>query len=87
MDPDTFRGTMSVVSLYTTAIAIGLLVLAGRLTHDVVVASVLGLPGLAVGLRVGHAFTHRVDPARFRDLVLGLLVLAACIAAGSVIGS
>ncbi len=85
MDPDTFRGTMSAVSLYTGAIAIGLIAASGRLTHGALVASVVGLPGLAAGMSVGRAFARRVEPARFRELVLTLLVVAALIAAASVV--
>ncbi len=85
MDPDTFRGTMSAVSLYTSAIAIALIAASGRFSHDAAVASVIGLPGLAAGMLAGKGFAHRVEPARFRELVLALLVLAALIAAGSVV--
>ena len=85
MDPDTFRGTMSAVSLYTSAIALALIAYSGRFTHDAVVASVAGIPGLVGGLGMGRLLVPRVDPARFRGVVLGLLVVAATIAAGSVV--
>ncbi len=85
MDPDTFRGTMSVVSLYTSAIAIGLIAASGRFTLDAAVASAVGLPGLVAGMLIGKALVHRVEPERFRDLVLTLLVVAAFIAAASVV--
>lgn len=84
MDPDTFRGTMSAVSLYTSAIALALIGYSGRFTHDALVASVAGLPGLVSGLGVGKLLVPRVDAPRFRRVVLGLLVMAAFIAAGSV---
>jgi uncharacterized membrane protein YfcA len=86
MDPDTFRGTMSAVSLYTGAIAVALLAGSGNVSRASLVATVAGAPGLVAGVAAGRALVPRVDAERFRVVVLGLLVVASVIAAGSVLG-
>lgn len=86
MDPDTFRGTMSAVSLYTSAIAIALLGGSGNVSRASLVAAAAGAPGLVVGVTAGRALVPRVDAERFRAAVLVLLVAASVIAAGSVLG-
>ena len=40
------------------------------------VAVVVALPALAIGAFAGIALRRHLDPARFRRLVLGLLVVA-----------
>jgi uncharacterized membrane protein YfcA len=87
MSPDRFRGTMSFITVFTSAVAIALLVGADRVNHGVRVAALVGLPGVILGMLAGRALAPRVAVPRFRQIVLVLLVTSAAIAAASVLAS
>lgn len=77
LPPTTFRATINAVFTTANAVAITLFALAGKVTVDGLSAAALGLPSMLLGLRVGYVVRPRVHPARFRILVLTLLVLSA----------
>jgi uncharacterized membrane protein YfcA len=77
LPPDLFRGT---ISLFFTICNVGALVgfaLAGKVNRAGVLVSLVALPALLVGLAGAGPVRRRIDPRRFRALVLVLLVVSA----------
>ncbi|MPY93219.1 MAG: TSUP family transporter [Acidimicrobiia bacterium] len=81
--PTTFRGTLSAFFAGSAIVLNPLFYVTGRYTTEVLVAAAVGLPAVGVGWLVGLRLHHRVSPARFRRVVLALLVLSATLAAAS----
>jgi uncharacterized membrane protein YfcA len=80
MPPSQFRGTLAAVLVASNVITSLLLIGAGKVTHDVLLGVLIGGPAAAGGLFLGeHAF-RRIDPARFRAIVLWMLVASAVVA-------
>jgi uncharacterized protein len=62
--------------------------LVGRVTAEVGRLTLAGLPGLALGWLLGQRIFTRLDPTRFRRLVLTVLALSALAAlVGALVGS
>lgn len=84
--PDRFRATITTVFTVLDVAAVALFLIAGRIDGTVGAAVAAAIPGLLVGAAAGSSIRHRLDPDRFRTLVLVLLTvagLAALIAAAT----
>lgn len=80
MASPAFRATISAFFLTSGLLAMATFAVAGRFSLETWQACAAGLPGVVAGMVAGnHAFRH-VDEARFRMLVIGLLLLSAGIA-------
>jgi uncharacterized membrane protein YfcA len=84
VEPDGFRATLAATFFATGVLTIVLFVLAGRVTGHRLAQAVAGAPGLAVGFAAGEWLFARVDRARFRRLVVGMLFLSAVIALATI---
>jgi len=80
MDATTFRATISAFFLTSGLLAMATFAAAGRFSVDTWQACAAGLPGVFVGMVAGNRVFHRVDEARFRQLVILLLFVSAAIA-------
>ncbi|MDP2949125.1 MAG: sulfite exporter TauE/SafE family protein [Chloroflexota bacterium] len=76
-DVEEFRSTILAVFLPTSLLTLVGLAVTGWMTRDVLAASAVALPALAVGLLAGAWLRHRVPQGLFRTLVLAFLVLAS----------
>lgn len=74
MAPRVFRGTLSATFLAESLVAIVTFWISGHITTDALRVSLWSLPGLALGWLAGERLFHRIDEARFRHLVLALLI-------------
>jgi uncharacterized membrane protein YfcA len=74
MAPREFRGTLSATFLVQSLVAVFAFWVSGHLTADAVRVAVWSLPGLALGWVVGERLFRGIDQARFRRLVLLLLI-------------
>lgn len=83
--PEPFRATISAVFVGSSVVGNVLLASAGRYTPEVFRAAAISLPALVAGAVVGDRLHRRFPPARFRALVLVLLVVSAGSALVSVI--
>jgi len=78
--PAAFRATLAVVFAFTGIVAVALFAVGGQLSSKAAATWIAGLPGLALGWWLGdHAF-HRVPAARFKLVVVSMLVASAVIA-------
>jgi uncharacterized protein len=85
LPPDAFRATLASVFLASNVVAVTLVLVAGRVTADIVRTSLVALPAMLAGWVAGVRLAPRLHPERFRGMVLGLLVVSAVIAALSVV--
>jgi uncharacterized membrane protein YfcA len=77
--PRVFRATLAALFSGTGVVAVGAFVLTGQVDHGAVAVGLAGLPATVVGWLCGDLLFHRVDPARFRRIVLGMLVLTSAV--------
>ena len=77
-EPDPFRSTINTVFACSNVVGISLFLAAGRVDRDGVIAAAIAMPALLLGQLCGYPLRKHVQGERFRWLVLGLLVLAAC---------
>jgi len=77
--PSVFRGTISAVFAGTGVITLGLFLASGRYTADARKLLVVAIPTMVVGYLVGTRLRPRIDPPRFRQAVMGLLMVTAVI--------
>jgi uncharacterized membrane protein YfcA len=75
--PDRFRATITTHFLVLDVASIAVFAVAGELTADILVASLVAVPGLLFGALVGIRVREHLDPVRFRRVVMALLVAAA----------
>ncbi|MFN8026965.1 MAG: TSUP family transporter [Acidimicrobiia bacterium] len=83
--PGPMRATVSAVFFVTGVVASVMLVAAGAMSADGWLALVPGVLAIPVGWFVGHQLHERIDPERFRVVVLALLVLSALTAAAQAV--
>jgi uncharacterized membrane protein YfcA len=86
LSPDVFRATLATFFAASAIVLSPMFLATGRYHHEVLVAAGAGLPALGVGWWVGLQLHPRVSAARFRHIVLALLVLSAVAAAASALG-
>ncbi len=85
--PLQFRATISLFFLITSAIAVGLVAIAGVIKPYVLVAFVLAVPAVILGQQAGNRVFPRIDVLLFRRMVFGILFVSAGIAiVGAVAG-
>lgn len=81
-----FRATLTAYFLASGLLALVLFAVGGQLDVGTVGISLIAAPGIIVGFVIGHALFHRLDEERFRQVVIGILILSAGLAmAGPVI--
>lgn len=83
LQPDPFRGTINTVFAWCSVLGVTLFVAAGKVDRDGIIAAAVALPALVAGQLCGFPLRKHVSGERFRVLVLGLLVIAACTAIAS----
>lgn len=87
LEPSAFRATLSAVFLAQSAASIAAFAIAGRIDGDAIRVFAVGLPALVVSTLAGERAFGRIEPARFRLLVFGLLCAGAAVSlAGALIG-
>ena len=77
--PSVFRGTISAVFAGTGVITLGLFLASGRYTADARELLVVAIPTMVGGYLLGTRVRPRIDPPRFRQAVMGLLMVTAVI--------
>ena len=75
-DPQIFRSTLNMVFLISGIYGLALFAAFGEIAPSDIWISVALLPSMIVGVYAGRFIRHRVDPNRFRLLVLILLGFA-----------
>jgi len=78
--PRVFRATMAALLTATGVVGLALLAAAGATTGRHWLITALGLPVVAIGAWLGRRILNRVNPERFRRLVLTALVTSSAIA-------
>ena len=73
LEPDPFRGTLSVIFVISSVAGLTLFAARGYVTGSALVIVAATLPAVLAGLYAGGRIRPRVDAARFRILVLVLL--------------
>jgi uncharacterized membrane protein YfcA len=79
LSPPVFRGTLTAVLAGANIITVALFAVGGRYDADVGSLLLVALPGLGLGVAVGVRHRRRLDPERFRQLVLALLATTGVI--------
>lgn len=72
---DEFRATIAVVFVLGNLFTLGLFLLDGKVTRDVLVAVLVAFPAWLVGALLGRFLQPKVPAHHFRRLVLGLLLV------------
>jgi len=75
-DPQVFRSTLNMVFLVSGIYGLVLFAVFGEIALSDIWISLALLPSMIVGVYAGRFIRNRVDPDRFRILVLVLLALA-----------
>jgi len=76
-DIASFRATIMVFFLPAGALTLLAFILIGQVTRDVLVMSAAALPAMALGIVFGGWLRRRLDPERFRAIVLAVLVVTS----------
>ncbi len=77
LSPDDFRATILMIFALSNVVGISLFVAAGKVSADGLTAAAVSLPAMLLGQLSGAPLRARVNPERFRAMVLCLLVVAA----------
>jgi uncharacterized protein len=77
MVPVAFRATLAAQFLIQGTISVVAFALVGRVTSEIGRLTLASLPGLAVGWLTGQYVFSRLDPGRFRRVVLAMLAISA----------
>ena len=72
---EEFRSTVLAMFLATSVLAVPGFIFVDLISRDALKATAVALPGMALGLLVGTRLRWRVQPERFRTLVLAVLVI------------
>lgn len=86
-DVDSFRATTMAFFLPGNLITIAAFVAIGRVTGDVALMVAAALPALAAGLVVGSLLRRRINPDRFRLVVVAVLVATSSVVLVSTVGA
>lgn len=82
--PNPFRATLTAFFLGSGVLALGLYAAGGKLGASEGAGIAAGVPGLALGWVAGNITYNRLDPLRFRRVVVAVLVLSALISLAGV---
>lgn len=77
--PRVFRGTISAVFAGTGVITLGLFLASGRFTTDARELLMVAVPTMVIGYVIGSRIRPHIDPPRFRQAVMALLVATAAV--------
>lgn len=72
-----FRATLLAFFLPASGLTLAAFAVVGQVTRDVLVLSAAALPAMALGLAFGAWLRRRLDPERFRAVVVAVLVLSS----------
>ncbi|MGH2607924.1 MAG: sulfite exporter TauE/SafE family protein [Tepidiformaceae bacterium] len=75
-----FRATLTAYFLAIGALALVLFVVSGQFDREVAAITLFAAPALLLGFVIGHTLFHRLDEERFRQVVIGVLILSAALA-------
>jgi uncharacterized membrane protein YfcA len=81
-DPRTFRATLAAVFAGTGVLGLAGFALTGELTADAGAVAAAGMPAVLLGWWAGDRLFSRLDPVRFRRLVLCALLVSAAVTLG-----
>jgi len=84
---DTFRATLGAYFLASGAIATALFVAGGRFDRELWADTGLAAPALVLGWFAGNVVYGKLDPARFRAVVIVVLVATAAVALATAVTS
>lgn len=87
LTPSVFRATISAVFAGTGVITLGLFMASGRYGTDVRQLLVVAIPTMIAGYWIGARLRPRIDPPRFRQAVMILLVVTAIITLAGALAS
>ena len=76
-DAASFRATLLAFFLPGNVLTIVAFAIVGQITRDVLLLSAAALPAVALGIAFGALIRRRLEPERFRTLVVGVLVLTS----------
>ncbi len=85
----SFRATILAFFLPANILALIAFALVGQISRDVLLLSAAALPAVALGLASGAWLRHRLDPERFRALVVAILIsssIAVLLSASGALG-
>ena len=74
---ERFRATLATVFVISGVVSLAAFGVSGRVTSTALAGCAVGLPAIAVGVASGRRLQRRLNPARFRSLVLTLMSVAA----------
>lgn len=77
--PEPFRATLAAIFTSSKVFALAGFAVFGQLTVPALVIALSGVPAAGLGWYVGNQIFGRVDPARFRLLVLATLAMSGAI--------
>lgn len=80
LDPNEFRASLTGVFTLQGLTAIALFAAGGKFDADVWRVIVVGTPAMLLGWLAGNRTFSRIDPDRFRRIVLGMLVVSGLVA-------
>jgi len=76
-DVETFRATILSFFFPAAILMVGAFAILGRITEDVLIVAAACLPAMALGIVSGMWLRRRLDPDRFRHIVLAILVVSS----------
>jgi uncharacterized membrane protein YfcA len=79
MSPAAFRGTISAIFLVQGSVALVAFAIGGEVRAGALWVALAGLPGLLAGSCVGEYRFRRLDAARFRTIVFGMLLISGIV--------
>jgi hypothetical protein len=80
--PNAFRACLAGVFTLQGLATVGLFAAAGKFDADVWRVIAVGTPAMVAGWLAGNRLFVRIDPDRFRKIVLGMLVVSGLVAVG-----
>lgn len=81
--PERFRATITTVFFVLDIVSVVAFAAVGEYTGEILGAVAVSLPGLALGAAAGVSARRWLHPARFRRLVIAILVIAGVAAIGN----
>lgn len=85
LSAERFRATLATVFVVSGVVSLAAFAATGRVTSPVLAGCAVGLPAIASGITIGRRLQRRLNPTRFRPLVLTLMSVAAFSAMASAI--
>ncbi len=80
VEPARFRGTIAAFFTVSNLIALVLLAASGKIERDTGLQAAIGFPGLLIGYAIGYRVFQKIDAIRFRQVVIGILLISGVVA-------